>query len=500
MQFVLTLPESSNLPVYKQVSEALRQAILTGRLKPGDKLPSTRDLAESARVSRFTVIRSYEELASQGYIQTISGSGTFVNREIPKEFSEFAGYGEDPQQHPFLANEVELSEYGRRCLSGEIEHAEVELFPELNYGGPTQDQLPLNRWREVVNRSARFQDQALLSYSSDPFGYAPLREAIAGYLIRSRSVRCIPDQIAIFCGAQAALDLVCRMLLRPGDNAIVENPGFPGARRSLLMNGADLVPVSVDQHGLNVERLYHLESNARLCYVTPSHHDPTGVVMSLPRRLELLRWAERSHAFIVEDDYDSEFRYGDKPVPSLQGLDDHDQVIYLSTFWKVLFPVVRLAFLVVPKRLVEPFHRAKSLLDRDFPLLEQRALTDFINEGHLERHIRRTRAMYARRRAALVQALTKNFRKRVAISDVSAGMHLVVNFPQEVSHEHIMTAARNAQVPLVSSHGHYHQGEGKLGEYLVGFAHADEEQIHSAIERFATELSALSGNIAVTAS
>jgi GntR family transcriptional regulator/MocR family aminotransferase len=343
----------------------------------------------------------------------------------------------------------------------------------------------------VLNKNARFSDQALLSYTSDPLGYAPLREAICGYLIRSRSVRCLPEQIIVFPGAQAALDLVCRMLVRQGDKAAVENPGFPGARRSLLMNGARLCPIDIDSNGLMVERLYELDAPVRLCYVTPSHHDPTGVVMSLPRRLELLNWAESHQAIIIEDDYDSEFRYGDKPVPSLQGLDEHDEVIYLSTFWKVLFPVVRLAYLVVPQRLVDAFQRAKSLTDRDFQLLEQRALADFINEGHLERHIRRTRAIYARRRVALVQALTRHFRKRLDISDISAGMHVLVHFPAEMSHEQVMQGAHKARVPLVSSRSHYFDGEGKPNEFLVGFAHANEEEIHAAIERFAQELAAI---------
>jgi len=490
MEFVLSLPESSLLPVYRQVCEALKQAILSGRLPPGAKLPSTRDLAESASVSRFTIIRSYEELAAQGYVQTISGSGTFVNREIPKEIADIVA--EFASEQAFQASslgETELSAYGKRCLEGEIEPANLELFPELNYGAPSIDQLPLNRWREVVNRNSRFHDPGLLAYESDPFGYAPLREAIAGYLVRSRSVRCAPEQIAIFTGAQAALDLVCRLLIRPSDFAAVENPGFSGARRTLLMNSAQLFPVDVDNHGLLVHRLYDCEQHLRVAYVTPSHHDPTGVVMSLPRRLELLRWADRNDSYVIEDDYDSEFRYGDKPVPSLQGLDEHDRVIYLSTFWKVLFPVVRLAFVVVPRRMLAPFARAKSLIDRDFSLLEHRSLAEFINEGHLERHIRRTRSLYAKRRVSLVQALTRHFRKRVTISSVTAGMHLLVRFAPEISREDVLRSARKAEVPLVSTNNHYlHDCDDS--EFLIGFAHADEEQIQSSIERFAQELAA----------
>jgi GntR family transcriptional regulator / MocR family aminotransferase len=437
-------------------------------------------------VSRFTVIRSYEELASQGYIQTISGSGTFVNKEIPREFSSFVHTEEEAAE--LATKPLTLSDYGQRIFSSpDIESANAELFPELNYGAPSLDQLPLNRWREVLNKSARFQDNMLFEYTSDPFGYPELREAIAGYLIRARSVKCTPDQVAVFSGAQSATDLIGRMLLNPGDAVAVENPGFPGARRSLMTHDVKVVPIPVDGHGLQVEVLHQHPEKIKLVYVTPSHQDPTGTVMSLPRRLELLKWAERTGGLIIEDDFDSEYRYGEKPVPALQGLDEGDNVIYLSSFWKVLFPVVRMGFLVLPRRLTAPMHRAKSLIERDFPLLEQRALTDFINEGHLERHIRRTRAMYAKRRAALVQVLTRLFRKRITISDVSAGMHMLVTFSSDMDDAQIARAARNAHVPMVSSSNHY-MIDPKPHEYLIGFAHGDEQQITSAIERFAQEL------------
>ncbi|HEY9783789.1 MAG TPA: aminotransferase class I/II-fold pyridoxal phosphate-dependent enzyme, partial [Candidatus Obscuribacterales bacterium] len=293
MDFVLQLASDNNAPVYKQVSDALRQAILSGRLKPGEKLPSTRDLADSISVSRFTVIRSYEELVSQGYIQTTSGSGTYVNREIPKLLEDFKDDGSQADVAAG-ATDVELSSYGKRVLhSEEIEPANVELFAELNYGAPTMEQIPLNRWKEMLYKAMRFQDLSMVAYTSDPFGYYPLREAIAGYLIRSRSVRCSADRIVIFSGAQAGLDLMGRILIDEGDVVALENPGFPGARRSMLSHQAELVAVDVDENGFSVETLKRIDRPVRAVYVTPSHHDPTGVVLSLPRRLDLLRWADR---------------------------------------------------------------------------------------------------------------------------------------------------------------------------------------------------------------
>lgn len=477
MQFVLPLPTDAKIPVYRQVSEALRDAILTGRLKPGERLPSTRDLAESIKVSRFTVIRSYEELASQGYIQTTGGSGTFVNPDISRalKLDRF-----DPG--PERIESTHLSTYGRRVCSERIEPADAELFEELNYGAPALDQIPLNRWREMLYRSTRFQDADLVSYRSDPFGYGRLREAIAGYLTRSRSVNCTPDRIVIFSGAQSGLDLIGRLLIDEGDQVVVENPGFPGARRSLVTHGAEIVSVPVDEAGLVVDKLWRCD-NAKLLYTTPSHHDPTGVVLSLPRRLEMLRWADHNNAFILEDDYDSEFRYGEKPVPSMQGLDQSDRVIYLSTFWKVLFPIVRIAFMVLPKRLVPAVSRAKSLIEREFPILEQRALADFINEGHLERHIKRTRAMYATRRAALVQALTVHMSKKITISPITAGMHLMIKFNDSTSERSVLTSASEANLSLATARNHY-VSEAPGNEFLVGFAHKEEEELKQSVARF----------------
>lgn len=488
MDFVLSLTQDSRQPVYKQVSEALKLAILAGRLKPGEKLPSTRDLADSMNVSRFTVIRSYEELSAQGYIQTTSGSGTFVNKEIPGHLDDVKNRELEREPVEHILPTAALSVYGERVMTcEEIEDAHVELFAELNYGAPTVDQLPLTRWKEMLYRATRYQDGNMLAYHSDPFGYMPLREAICNYLIRSRSVNCTPDRVAIFSGAQGALDLMGRLLIDNGDAVALENPGFPGARRSMLTHGAEIIPIPVDGQGMIVEHLESINQRVKLVYVTPSHHDPTGVVLSLPRRIALLDWAARTDSFIFEDDYDSEYRYGDKPMPSLQGLDEHDCTIYLSTFWKVLYPVVRIGFIVLPRRMVRLVGRAKALIERDFPLLEQKALADFIEEGHLERHIKRTRVFYAKRRAALVQAVTKQFGKRIYISPVTAGMHLLVRFGEEFEEEQVLTAARTAEVSLVSTSHHYVVNS-RQREYLMGFAHLPEESIHETVQKFAANL------------
>ena len=254
-------------------------------------------------------------------------------------------------------------------------------------------------WRQIATR--HLQSPNLLDYSSDLLGYKVLREAIAHYLVRSRAVRCEAEQIIIVSGTQQALDLIARLFIDPGDQVVMEEPGYLSARRVFQSQGAEILPISVDSSGLMVEQLQSIENLVvKLVYTTPSHQFPTGAILSLPRRLELLAWARQRGAVIVEDDYDSEYRYGEKPIPAMQGLDQNDSVIYIGTFSKVLFPALRIGYLVVPPGLAKIFAQAKRLVDRHSPLLEQCVLADFINEGHLERHLRRMRTLYSQRRAS----------------------------------------------------------------------------------------------------
>lgn len=488
MQFVLDLPVDSNQPIYKQVCEALIKAIREGRLKPGEKLPSSRELAVCIRVSRFTVIRSYELLTAQGFIQTTAGSGTFVSDRIPEGAFNVGSSPDYPDQFHLNSTSLELSNFGNQLMiAGDAIPPDVELFPELNYGAPSIEQLPLRAWREVLNKCARFQDESLFQYVSDPLGYRYLREAISAYLTRARSVKCNSHRVAIFSGAQSAFDLVCRLLLNPGDSVAVEAPGSPSARRTLLAHEANIVPVPVDKEGLVVEELSKSAERIKLVYVTPSHQDPTGVVMSVSRRQELLNWADANGAFIVEDDFDSEYHYGDKPVPSLQGLDRSDCVIYLSSLWKVLYPVVRMAFLVLPRRLVQPVSMAKALVERDFPLLEQVALTEFLNDGILERQIRRTKAVYAKRRASLMLALVRRLKESLTICGASAGMHIIVRFNDTFDAEHIKACAIQTGLPMVGLEQHYLSASARH-EFMVSFAHHSEESLTARVDAFATLL------------
>jgi len=486
MQFVLELPVGTKQPVYKQVCDALRSAIRSGRLRAGERLPSSRELAVSAKVSRFTVMRSYELLTAQGYIETVGGSGTFVTMKNLNSLGPSGEFNAQPESDVSLPSiDSSLSAFGKRVYEGDsIESADAELFRELNYGAPSIEHLPLRQWRDVLNKCARTHEQKLLEYSSDPLGYEQLRESISSYLGRSRALRCNATRVALFSGAQSALDLICRLMLDRGDTVVVEEPGSLCARRMFQTHGANIVSCPVDENGIIVKELYKLDTKIKLIYVTPSHQDPLGVVTSIERRMELLKWAQETGAFIIEDDFDSEFHYGDRAVPSLQGLDQFDCVIYLSSFWKVLFPVVRIAFLVLPKRLTDSVYRSKSYIERDFPLLEQIALSEFLNEGTLERQIKRTKTIYAKRRAALLLALTRRLRGNVTIFGASAGMHMLIRFDPALLSDYILACAQIAQLPMAGTERHY-SDEPATNEFMIGFAHHSEEILTATVERFA---------------
>jgi len=369
-----------------------------------------------------------------------------------------------------------------------LARAAAYVVPELNFAAPMLDELPVNRWRELLQKSSKLQDPQLLSYVNDPFGFRPLRQAITEYLARSRFIDCQVDQVAVFTTTEGGTDLICRLLLERGDYVAVENPGSPAVRLTFEMHGALLRAICVDTEGLVVDELRGVSEPIKLVYVTPSHHDPTGVVMSKPRRHQLLEWARATNSFIIEDDFDSEYRYGDKPVPAMKGLDDGDCVIYRYNFWRVLFPMARISLMVLPRRLTSAVWRARALTERDVPLIEQKALAELISQGHLERHIQRMKSVYGRRRAALVYALTKHLSKQIAISNVSAGMHVMVRF-LDASDEQVLTSARHSGLPVVSTVDHY-VGVPQYGQFMIAFAHLEENEFEPLVADFSKLLRA----------
>lgn len=476
MDFAIALDAQSALPLHQQLYEALRQAILSGRLAPRQKLPSTRALAQLLQISRATVTQSYDRLLSEGYLDTIVGSGTYVCAQLPDDLLHSAPVAAptDADPTPLL-----LSCYGDRLAEMPIRlQPDPDLPISFRYGHPALRQFPIGLWRQLLSRVCR-SSLDWMDYARDLQGYLPLRQAIADYLARARAVQCHPDQIILTNGTQQALDLVMRLLIDPGTDLALEDPGYLSARRVFLSHGATLHPVPVDASGLMVEKLAHLPVTPRLVYVTPSHQFPTGSILSLARRLELLAWATQHRCLIVEDDYDSEYRYGNRPIPALQGLDPQ-RVIYVGTFSKVLFPALRIGYLVAPASLVTLFADAKWLSDRQLPSLEQRVLTEVIQAGHLESHIRKTRSHYDRLRQTLVQALQTYCGDRAVIFGAEAGMHVMVKFNTALSDQQVIDRAAQVGVGLTAAQLHYLQ-PGDRGEFILGYGDLEESQIITGV-------------------
>ncbi len=484
MEMAINLDKYDQLPLHQQLYEELRHSILNGRLSAGQRIPSTRTLAKSLGVSRATVTLSYEQLISEGYLQALIGSGTSVSTQLPDDLLQAPSVTPVRKTTATGSEQLKLSSYGRNVLQLVRQTEEPALF-NFKYCRPAVDQFPVAEWRRLLFRHCRSGQHDLLDYAEDARGYAPLRQSIARYLARARAVNCDPDQIVIVNGSQQALQLCAQILINRGDMVALENPGYLGARQAFLTHGARLRPVTVDEDGIRVTALPGQQT--RLLYVTPSHQFPTGAVLSLPRRLELLAWAERSGAFIVEDDYDSEFRYDARPIPSLQGLAQHENVLYVGTFSKVLFPSLRIGYIVLPAALVNVFERAKWLMDRHTPTLDQRALADFIDEGHLERHLRRMRGLYDRRRQKLAAALQAHFGDRVTILGKNSGMHLMIRLQTSWSSKEVTERAASAGVGLLNAGMYYLKGD-RGDEFVLGYAAVSERRIQEGVRRLAGAL------------
>jgi GntR family transcriptional regulator/MocR family aminotransferase len=490
MDFAIGLDSSSGQPLHRQLYDSVRRAILAGRLGPGQRLPSTRAMADSLGLSRTTVTQSYDELISEGYLIAARGSGTFVCEELPEELLKSrpaASAGNSVDNGKKLR--FNLSKYGQ-TLAAAPSHFELRRQAQIDfsYGHPDLDRVPLREWGRTISRYCRSGPSALLNYSSDPRGFRPLREAIARYLGASRAVQCSPDQVLIVSGAQQALDLICRITIDPGDAIAVENPGYPGSLLAFKSQGARPIAISVDAAGLVVDELSrYSHTKIKAVHVTPSHQFPTGAALSLPRRLELLSWAEQTGALIIEDDYDSEYRYSGRPIPALQGLSKGDSVAYIGTFSKVLFPSLRIGYVVAPEKLVPILARAKLLADRQSPYVEQYALADFINDGRLERHIRRMRTLYKHRRDALVRELTARLGERVSIFGENAGMHLMVRIATGMSDDEFIRRAEGFGVSF-SPASHCYLDGAQSGEFILGFAGLGERKIREGVKRLAQAL------------
>ena len=431
---VIHLDRETTIPLYRQIYGGLRTAILERQLSPGTRLPSSRDLAGILDVSRNTVLNAVDQLRAEGYLEARAGAGTFVTTHLPEDMMR-PQCKATPTKTPLIA-ERRLSAIGERYQTLAPNFHTEATFPHRDHlftiGVPDLHAFPFDHWAQLTARNYRTLPLGQFGYGNSAMGYHPLREAVADYLRASRAVRCDADQVIITSGAQQAITLAVRLLLNPGDQAWVEDPGYRGVMATLFSQGAVQVHVPVDAEGLDVGAGIDRAPNARLVYITPSHQFPTGYTLSLERRLALLQWAARAGAWIIEDDYDSEYRYQGHPLASLQGLDTAGRVIYVGTFSKVLFPALRIGYVVLPSDLVGAFAAAHWMIGPHPPLVTQAVLTEFIREGHFSRHIRRMRKLYAQKRDVLVTELKRQLGNRLRLGPTDTGLHVMGWLPPDV--------------------------------------------------------------------
>jgi GntR family transcriptional regulator/MocR family aminotransferase len=427
----IPLERQSGTPLFRQLYLQLKEAILAGAVQPSARLPATRELGRLLSVSRQTVLAAYEQLMAEGYLEGTVGKGTFVSASLPaaaKAKARAASSTEDAA--PPLARPLSARGEAMASAMARVRHHDGPLRT-FRISMPGLDLFPFEVWRKLEARHWR-RRQVPLGYGG-PAGHAPLRELLCAYLQASRGVRCAPEQIIVTAGSQQALYLLAQLLLAPGEGVWLESPGYQGALAPFAVAGARICPVPVDAEGMDVAYAAARYPDARMAFATPSHQLPLGVTMSLGRRLELLRWAQTNRAWIVEDDYDSEYRYTGPPLASLQSLDRSGCVIYVGTLSKVLFPGLRLGYIVAPPALAEPLARARAVVDRHGPIMPQAVLADFIQEGHFARHIRRTREAYGERRLAMLEALEHRLHGVLACGPSDAGLDLCVGVTNGLS-------------------------------------------------------------------
>ena len=463
-------------PLFRQVYAGLREAILSGTIAGGEQLPSTRHLAEQLGISRTVVLLAYEHLLAEGFVEGRHGSGTFVSQGLA---------GSKSRSEEYQAK-LRLSRFGRSAATSSVSltaRRTPALRFDFAYGRSDVEVFPFERWRRILLKRARKASVRDLDYGSRA-GSVTLREAISAHLRRSRAVVCDPSQVIVVNGSQQALDLVARVLVERGDSVAVEDPQYLGTREVLRAAGSQLHPVPVDREGLNLAKL---PEHARLVFVTPSHQFPTGVILSLQRRLALLEWAKRKNAVIVEDDYDGEFRYEGQPLESLQGLDTQGRVIYVGTFSRTVFPALRLGYLIAPKSLAPAFKAAKWLSDRHSATLEQQTLAEFIATGMYERHLRRLRRRNAVRREAILRAIHKFVGDRVEITGDGAGAHVVLWPDKRLSEETIIARAAAKGVGVYGTSQYFLKRPVRTG-IMLGYSRMKEEEIREGIRRLSEVL------------
>ena len=456
------IDRSDREAIQSQIARQLRALVLSGRLKPQTRLTSTRALSEELSVARATVVEAYEQLLSEGYLETRSGSGTRVAAELPESLLTSSLPKPVKPSGPRLTVKREPA---RPFRSGLVDW---ENFPH-------------DDWGRLLGRFWRNPPVTLLEHN-DAFGWMPLREAIASHLFEWRGITCGAEQVIVTAGGLDAFDLIGRTILEPGDKVWFEEPGYPTARRVFSLGGVSVAPVPVDEEGLVVARGIEKAPDARAAFVTPARQYPTGVTMPLARRLELLDWAADANAIVIEDDYDSEYRYVGRPLPALMSLDKRARVIYTGTFSKVFSPIIRLGYVVVPKSLLERFRNERLSHGAPPSLMAQPALAEFMGSGAFAIHIRRMRRIYAARRRVLIEALKPGDGRLYSVDASPAGLMLLLRLRIEQNDDALVTrlAAAGIEVQSLSSHC---AGRNRAQGLLLSFAGFSESDLRKAAAR-----------------
>jgi GntR family transcriptional regulator / MocR family aminotransferase len=478
----VAIDSRSKTPLYRQMYDWFRRAIIDGQMRPGQRVPSTRSLSAELKISRIPVLNAYEQLLAEGYFETFVGAGTCVARSIPDDALSPQTVKSRKDLQPRAG-----STGPRRVSRRGLELTNAPAQPWFDVSGafrvslPALDQFPIGVWSKLVARHSRNPPRGIMAYG-DAMGYPPFRQAIAEYLGAVRGVRCESRQILVTTGSQQALQLAAHVLLDPDDRVWMEEPGYLGARQAFVTARAQLIPVRVDHDGMEVAETIRRGRTARAVYVTPSHQYPMGTTMSATRRMLLLNWAARSGAWIIEDDYDSEYRFGSRPIASLQGLDTDARVIYVGTFSKVMFPALRLGYMVVPQDLVPAFSAARDAADIFSSTLYQAVMTDFIREGHFARHIRRMRMLYMDRRRALIKAIQSHMGDLLEVIGDAAGMHLLALLPPGRNDLQVSRHAAQEHISVMPLSSCCLQPPAR-GGLILGYGGVNAHQIYDGIRR-----------------
>ena len=469
-------------PLFQQLYRQLRQAVLEGRVRPGVRLPATRFLARELGLSRNTVLTAYEQLASEGFLELRHRSGVFVAEDLP--IAEPVALETPPTPAPRIGKRGQAT-IGSRPVVDPRSTPEANRWPGCFASAlPDVSSFPFDLWARLLARTWR-RPSAQLPVGGDAGGHPDLRAAIAHYVGEARGIACDPDHVLVVSGIRQALDLTCRLLLDPGDAAWMENPGHPGLRAVLVANGLHVASVPVDSEGIDVAAGRRMAPRARLACVAPSHQYPLGVALSLQRRLMLLDWAREAQAWVLEDDYDSEYRYAGRPLAALKSLDADHRVIYVGTLSKLMFPSLRLAYLVAPPQLADAFRRLRAALDDQPSMVAQPALAELFRSGHLAAHARRMRQTYAARQRAFLAAAEIHLDGLVAFKPEDSGLHLVGHPRGRLKgrHDHALAAVARRDGIVLSCLSEYDAAGGGPEGLMFGYAAAPEHLVVPALRR-----------------